>query len=346
MISSQSFPIIFNNHKFYVDPERMSESSHKFQQLVQSVIENREQYYMKLISSDFTVESLDIFFKLCMKEPINVPTEMVEDILQISDFFKADFLKESALKHIYQNINSNYIFIPSHSHTNLELEKINNIHCIDNFDDFDFDEESTKLNDNNQKVYHSLPKVVIYELNIVKKPLRATTFSLKKEGKVIYRAKSNHSFIFIEDGSHEIRMSNSENLKIKINRKVENINEVVMNDSKFFINYITFPQSNISSMDVIFEQNGQQYRWRPMEPKYNNKTNKFTLSLGGEYRAKSVVSKHNMTLINSQGKIVFICRKVANGKFEIETSSLLNSDIAAALAFSAVVGPLVKKNII
>ena len=143
----QPITVIYQNESFLVDPYLLSNSSRKFQELINSSQENIQNIHLKLLNNKFTPRNVDNFLKICQNQQTDVKNSELEEILLLAQIFGADQVFNTGLNFIHQTIDPNYI-VPNQTPEDLsslilENENVQSHFQNVNLNELEFDDSYT-----------------------------------------------------------------------------------------------------------------------------------------------------------------------------------------------------------
>lgn len=339
-MTNQTFPIIFRNERFMVDPSCLYDSSKKFQELIKYNNEDIQTLHLRIAYDNFTTRNMSNFLKICQNQQTDVQNSELEEICLIAKMFQADQIYDTGVTFIQENVDPNF-FIPYNKFSDsdgiryliLETDDQNPlIHHI-NLNELDFDESSeftkreSKDNNNKKNNTQSEPKKkacsVCYQITEENPLSKHNRYNLSKDDKILFQAKMKKDEIFITAGKNK-------NAAI-IKRNNQGYNIVAINDQEFKIKYVKFGDQY--SLEVSFVNNGSRLEWMPRNPK----------------KSTEIVGQHNHVPIRSKKNIILqspktnnptcIVRKMSKKVVEVECHPLINPIIAFSIAISQKIGP-------
>ena len=349
-MQNQTFIVIYQSQKFYVDPSLLYNSSKKFRELVDKA-DNLQTIHLKINYNKFSSRNVGNFLKLCQNESTDVQNSEMKEICLIAKMFQADKIYNTGINFIQSNIDPNF-FIPNdmfddtspNKYLELESDELSPIHHADlnelEFDD-DFDsvtEKETETNGkkendesnppSNQKKQHH---TVCYQITSDNHFMKCKRYYLMKDNQVICMAKQKDDEIYIGEGNDVHISENKSNNTAIIIRTRNRFNVVETNDQEFKIKYV---KNGINdSIEVSFDHNGTRLEWRYKQPK------RFASYKGG-YGNAPIVSKKNLILQNPFNKPTFIVRKMSKKVYEAECNPNVKPMVVFAIALSQILGPL------
>ncbi|KAK8838646.1 hypothetical protein M9Y10_032682 [Tritrichomonas musculus] len=345
----QPITVIYQNESFLVDPYLLSNSSRKFQELINSSQENIQNIHLKLLNNKFTPRNVDNFLKICQNQQTDVKNSELEEILLLAQIFGADQVFNTGLNFIHQTIDPNYI-VPNQTPEDLsslilENENVQSHFQNVNLNELEFDDScdvvqtetkedksDPKDNNNNQsqppkKKLHS----VFYQITSDNPFMKCPRYYIKKDNQILYMAKIKNNEIFIGPGNNFHISENKIENTAHIVRDYQGYNIVNTDDQEFKIKYLKYGDKY--SMNVSFSHKGTRLNWRPKQPK--NST-----SYNGEFHHQPILSKKNIILQNPRNHPTFILRKMDKKMFEAECHPGVNPIIVFSVALSQILGPI------
>ena len=211
-MTNQSFPILYQNERFLVDPSSLYNSSQKFQELISLYGHEIQSKHLRVTYNNITTRNLCNFLKICQNQQTDVQDAELKEICLIAKLFKAEQIYNTGLNFIKSNIDSNF-FVPDNLFDEINgnqylllesVEKKPLIHHIDvndlEFDDdvepisHDSNKEKNVLNTNNTnnsvqkqpQAVHSVCYQIVEDIPLLKR----SRFYFTKGNNVLYMAKA------------------------------------------------------------------------------------------------------------------------------------------------------------
>ena len=116
-MSNQTFPVIYGNQRYMVDPNMMFNASRKFVQLVQPFGDAANQCHLLIRHSSFSDRSIDNFLKLVQGLPTDVLDSEMKEICEIAKMFQADQIYNTGLSFVQNSIDPTF-FVPDNKYEN------------------------------------------------------------------------------------------------------------------------------------------------------------------------------------------------------------------------------------
>lgn len=348
---NQTFPVIYRDTCFMVDPSFLSNSSRKFKELIKNFLDSGYdiQSLRLIIAYDqFLERNVDNFLKVCQGLQTDVNNSEVEELCEIAKMFQADEIYNKGITFIQNSIDPNF-FIPYNKYCEkqylfIESNETNLIHHV-NLNELEFDENSDcnetednkRINNNraSKNIRNSIRQKyqsVIYQLQVEKPFMKCRRFQLVKDGQTILSAKQKDNEIFICSGNdvhiNEEKFRND--ARITQNRQYFNI--ITTDEQTFKITYIPKGFDKQFSMKLTFVYKQSQLTWTTKYPKVPT-------TIYGELNHIPINSNKNIVLQNPAGQVTFIVRKMKKREFEAECNPSLSPIIAFSIALSQIVGP-------
>ncbi|KAK8875659.1 hypothetical protein M9Y10_005833 [Tritrichomonas musculus] len=345
-MTNQTFPIIYQNERFMVDPSYLYDSSKKFQNLINSNTYDLQSIQLRIINERFTSRNISNFLKICQNQQTDVQNSELEEICLIARMFLAEGIYNTCLNFIQSSINPNYsipcdLINEGYGFEYLILEpkeEIPFVHHV-NLNELEFDDSCEFINpetkesannnnttniENQKKKIHSAVYKIIEEIPITKR----TRYYMYKDNQIIYMAKTKRDEIFIGKGTDfHISENKIENTaRVKFNSNGYNI--VNTDEQEFKIEFVKI--KNSYSMDISFMNNGQKLHWIPKIPKNQ-------IEIEGEYYHRPIPSKRNIMLQNNKNNPTLIIRKMSTKIIEVECHPAVNPISVFAIALSYVI---------
>lgn len=342
-MSDQTFPVYYGDHRFMVNPSKLFNSSRRFAQLVQPFGSSANKAQLTILYDKFSARNVENFLKLAQGLQTDVQNSEMKEVCDIAKMFQADQICSTGVKYIQQNIDRSF-FIPNNKYDDdeqymmVELPIMKAASSIDV--QFDVDDEEQDKPAEPQKTKYS---TIIYEIAVDRRKMKCNRYTMSRNGETFFSAKKKGAEVIIGKGSEIHIKSQKDNHCAKIVQD-QMENTIIADGQKIQLKYVKFPKSGVTSMSVSFEHNGQTLQWSPKEPKYNSNTGKYSLNLTGLHRKRPIQSSKNSAMVNSQGKIMFITRKMRDNLFEVECLPKLSPIIVFTFALSSIIGPSIDES--
>ena len=358
---NQTFPIIYKDSQFLVDPSFLAKSSRRFHELISPYLRNGidiNSLHLNIKYDKFTERNVFNFLKLCQNQQTDVVNSEIPEICEIAKIFQADQIFITGVTFIQNNIDKNFS-IPydrsEESHLVIESNcpiceeiktEVTHHHVID-LNELQFTQssqfnenqhnENTKENNDNKSIpeNHANKKKKIssawYTIQVEKPLMKCKRYLLLKDGKVILCAKQKDNEIVIAEGN-EVHIRNENKNSARITQNREGVNIVSMKDQEIKIRYVVLGVDKQYSLKLSFFHKGTKLTWNPKQAKY-------ATSFNGEYCHIPVQSKKNIILQNPSKHPTFIVRKMKKMTYEAECHPAVNPNIVFAISLSQIVGP-------
>lgn len=343
---NQTFPVIYQNTHYMVDPSYLSNSSQKFKELIDYFINlgyDIKSLRLKIEYDQFSERNVYNFLKLCQNQQTDVQNSEVQEICNIAKMFRADEIYNKGITFIQNSIDPNF-FIPYNKFNErqylfIQTEDNQLIHHA-NLKELEFDDE---INNENMKKNNNCSsdkpnntqktKSVCYQIQVENPIMKCRRFQFIKDGVVIFSGKQKDNEIVISAG-HNVHINESK-LKndARITQNREGFNIITTDDQTFKITYEQ--QSCLEkkfAMNLSFYYKGSELFW-------NTKIPMSASTINGENNHIPVPSKKNIILQNPAEQITFIVRKMKKKLYEAECHQFLSPIIAFSIALSQIVGP-------
>lgn len=346
-MSAQTFPVIYGENRYMVDPNKLFTASRKFAQLVQPFGESANQAQLVILVNNFSERCIHNFLNLVQNLPADVLDSEMKEICEVAKMFQADQIYNTGLDFIQKTIDPSF-YIPENKYENGKQSMMIEIpDQIQNIAEIEFDSNDEELQtpqDEHKETEQSQKKkisTVIYEIKIDRPKFKCNRYHFILDGQVLLSAKKKGSEVVIGKGP-DVHISDSMNHCGKIVQEPM-YNSILADDQNMRLKYIRFSDSDTISMSVSFLNKDKMLEWDPKPPKRNVHTGSYGLKLGGAYHHKAIASNKNSVLINSQGKATFITRKMGENFFEAECNPEVSQTIVFAIALSSIIGPSIDK---
>lgn len=336
-MSNQTFPVIYKDKEYKIDPSKLFNASRRFAKLVQPLGSSAKQAHLIILCENFKHRNIENFLKIVQGIQADVQDSEMKEICEIAKMFQADQIYNTGLQFIQKNIDSSF-FIPNTKYEDddqymmVELPIIRGTESSDI--QFDIEDEEQDRKQEPAKTKYS---TIIYEIHTDNRKMKCPRYRMARNGETLFSAKKKGLEIIIGKGP-EVHIKSKDNHCAKIVQE-QLSNTIIADGQKIQLKYVRFRDSKSTSMNVSFEHNGQTLSWAAKEPKRNEKTGKYSLNLTGLHRHKPIPSNKNSAMINSQGKIMFITRKMGDNFYEVECLPKLSPTIVFCFGLSSIVGP-------
>ena len=348
-MSNQTFPVIFRDNHYLVDPNMLFNASRKFAALVQPFGTEATHCQLVILETSFTERSINNFLKLVQNLPTDVQDSEMKEICEIAKMFQADQIYNTGLNFVQSSIDPSF-YVPDNKYevgkTNLMLEAQGKF--VHHLDDLEFDSEDDESYDKNSenKTTESKPKpkvtTVIYEIRIDRPMMKCHRYHFIKDGEVLFSAKKKGNLIVIGKGVDIHLKSSTVNHCAQISQ--ESMHNIIHIDGqKIILKYVIFDDSKAFSMSVSFKLNNEQIFWFPKQPKLNPRTGTYGLKLTGAHHHKPMNSSKNSVMKNSSGHSTFITRLMGEDFFEAECHPDVPPAIVFSIALSSILGPSINQ---
>lgn len=342
-MSNQTFPVVYGEHHYTVDPNMLFNSSRKFAELVQPFGTEATHCQLVILNQSFSERSINNFLKLVQGLPTDVLDSEMKEICEIAKMFKADQIYTTGLNFVQSSIDPSF-YVPDNKYEigtqNLMLEaKGKIIHQLDELE-FDSDDE-TDTADQSTDSKEDKPKrnpPVIYHIRVERPMMKCNRYHFMKEGEVLLSAKKKGNMIVIGKGKDIHLKSSTVNHVAQITQD-QMCNTIHAEGQTIILKYVRFNDSGAISMSVSFLHNKNQLYWFAKEPKLNPKTGNYCLKLSGHYHHNPMSSNKNSAMKNASGGTTFITRMMAENYFEAECNEEIPHSIVFSIALSSIVGP-------
>lgn len=359
---NQTFPVIYKNSQYFVDPSFLAKSSRRFNELITPYLKNGVDIsllHLKINHDKFTERNIYNFLKLCQNQQTDVLNSEIPEICEIAKIFQADQIFKTGITFIknsidpnfsikYDNFDESFLLIESNMPINAKNEtEVLPHHVIDlneleftqscqfadieannkNYKEKNNNKENQKNNNDKKNKLHS----AWYTIQVEKPLMKCRRYLLIKDGKVILSAKQKDNEIVIAEGS-EVHMRYENKCSARITQNREGFNIVSMKDQEIKIHYVSYGSEKQFSLNLSFIHKGTELSWSPKKPKY-------ATSFNGEYCHIPVPSKKNTILQNRSNHPTFVVRKMKKMTYEAECHPAVNPNIVFAISLSQIVGP-------
>lgn len=350
---NQTFPVIYRNNYYMVDPSCLSSSSRKFKELLNYFLDTGydiQSLRLKIEYDKFSERNIYNFLKLCQNQQTDVQNSEVQEICDIAKMFRADEIYNKGITFIQNSIDPNF-FIPYNKYSDkqylfIETDDTNLIHHA-NLNELEFDDDYNNTNpsdmiknnncssknqstSNDQNVKY---QSVCYQIQVETPFMKCRRFQFIKDGVTIFTGKQKDNEIVISAGNNAHINENKQKNDARITQNREGFNIITTEDQTFRISYVA--QSSIEkkySLNLSFIYKKSELSWSTKIPRSST-------TINGENNHVPLPSKKNIILQNPAGQITFIVRKMKKKLYEAECHLLLSPIIAFSIAISQIVGP-------
>lgn len=325
---NQTFPVIYKNSRFLVDPIIMSSTCRKFRDLINHTNDNQN-VCLRINSTQFSVRNVSNFLKLSQKQSADIQNSDAKEILSLAKIFQANinfttFNFETT--EIDINDNDNILIIQK------ESEALQSAFYYD-LSDLDFD-ESVVQDDATVCTDFNIPtknRSVCYQIKIEKPLLKCNRLYLMKDDQILFMAKQRFNEIHIGKGQNcHLKKNKSQNVA-KMTRDYKGFNIAKVKNQEFKIKYLK--KNGRFYIKTAFDHKCGRQLWGPRESNVKS-------LLRGEYDHDFIKSNKNLVLVNERNNPTFILRKSAKNIFEAECSQQADPTVIFAIAISQIIGPI------
>lgn len=349
-MSNQTFPVIYGEHHYTVDPNMLFNASRKFAELVQPFGTEATHCQLVILNQTFSERSINNFLKLVQGLPTDVQDSEMKEICEIAKMFKADQIYTTGLNFVQSSIDPSF-FVPDNKYEvgsqNLVLEAKGKVihHFLDDLefdsDDEEVDDQTTPEAKQQKKEEAKKNPPVIYQIRVDRPMMKCNRYHFAKDGQVLLSAKKKGNLIVIGKGSDIHLKSSTVNHCAEITQE-QMYNTIHAEGQTIILKYVKFNESGAISMSVSFLHNKTQLYWFAKEPKINPKTGNYGLKLSGAHHHVPVNSSKNSAMKNASGGTTFITRMMGENFFECECNEELPISIVFSIALSSIIGPSIE----
>ncbi|KAK8839388.1 hypothetical protein M9Y10_031737 [Tritrichomonas musculus] len=346
-MSNQTFPVIYGENHYLVDPNMLFNASRKFATLVQPFGTEAIHCQLVILPHSFTERSINNFLKLVQNLPTDVQDSEMKEICEIAKMFQADQIYNTGLNFVQSSIDPSF-FVPDDKYEvgkqNLMLEAVGKF--VHHLDDLEFDSEDDESYDktSENKTTESKPKVdtVIYQIHVDRPMMKCNRYHFSRNGEILFSAKKKGNLIVIGKGVDIHLKSSTVNHCAQIQQEPMR-NVIHVDGQTIILKYVVFEDSKAISMSVSFNHNNNQIYWFPKQPKLNPRTGNFSLKLTGAHHHRPLNSSKNSVMKNSSGHSTFITRLMGEDFFEAECHPDVPPAIVFSIALSSIIGPSINQ---
>lgn len=355
-MSNQTFPVIYKNTRFTVDPKLLYDSSLKFRQVYQPYANSNHGPLQLVISSNlpFTERNMGNFLKLCQNQATDVQNSEMKEICEIARMFQAEKIYNTGASFVQNNIDPNFNvpvnkYDDSNGQRYLIIEDSNE--QSETFSSQSSREVSNASKDDttaqplqiDQEPEPEIPEgSVVYQIRINCPAFKCNRFSFSKDNQIILSAKQKGAKFVIGTGSQVHIKKDTSNQVATMVQSTDCYNTVQAEGQQFVIRYVTDGKMGHYAIEVNFIYKGNEMIWTPEETFAHMKKHDRSPDVTGEYDREPIHSKKNLVLRNPEGNVTFIVRKMDLGFYEAECNKDLPPTFAFAIAISEIVGPYFK----
>lgn len=370
-LPNQTFPVVYNDTIFMVDPVATASASLKFKELIDPLINDNQQLNnarIIVVGNEFTNRNIENFLKLCQNLPTDVHNDEMKEICEIAKMFKADQIYNTGLKFIQDVIDPSfnvpddkydesngqaYVYVELQRKESNESNKpqndVNDGNDVNGVNDVNDVNDVSKNNNVPQKAEdHDNPDLekmyggldsVVYQVKIENRGLKCPIYRFYIDENLKFSAKKKDYHIYIVEGDDiHVKRDKCDHIG-HIHQYPDGFNMIRANDTKFKLQYVNSGKPDELSISVSFPLNDARVNWTPKTPKYDPLTDKYYLNFNGNYHHSPIKSSRNIVLQNSNGHSTFIVRKMDPHCFEIECLPVIDPLIAFGIGLSDIVGP-------
>lgn len=335
-MSNQTFPVIYGDKQFMIDPSKLFNESRRFALLVQPFGSSANRAQLIILRENFSTRNIENFLKVVQGIQTDIQNSEMKEICDIAKMFQADRIYNTGLQFVQKNVDPSF-FIPNNKYDDDDQYMMLELPILTDTSDVQFD-----LEEDEQEKPKETPKTkystIIYEIHVDRRKMKCPKYRMARNGETLFSAKKKGLEVIIGKGPEIHIKSSKENHCAKIVQE-QSSNTIIADGQKISLKYVKFHDSKSTSMNVSFNHNGQTLSWTAKEPKKNAKTGKYSLNLTGLHRHKPIQSNKNSAMVNSQGKIMFITRKMGENFFEVECLPKLSPTIVFCFGLSSIIGP-------
>lgn len=350
---NQTFPVIYKNTRFMVDPKYLYEASLRFRQIYQPYENNNNNGPLQLVVSDklpFTERNMGNFLKLCQNQATDVLNSEMKEVCEIARMFQAEKIYNTGASFVQNNIDQNFN-VPvdkydSYGPNLLTIEQANGGQSEETFSSTTAagGNETTEENDESTTVaQREIPAgSVVYKIRVNCPAFKCNRYSFYKDDEIILSAKQKGPKFVIGTGSTVHLKKDTHNQVATMTQSEDCYNTIQAEGQQFVVRYVTDGKMGHYAIEVNFIYKGNEMVWTPEDTFAHMKNHGYDLQVKGEYDREPINSKKNLVLKNPEGSITFIVRKMDIGYYEAECNKDLSPTFAFAIAISEIVGPYFK----
>lgn len=314
---NKTFPIIYNNTTFMVDPNLLMKTSLKFKELIKPHMKDnhcRKAIRLKILGNEFTNRNMDNFLKLAQQSPTDIKNSEMEEICKISTMFQAESVYQKALSIVQKQVNPDFHVSQKKydgSKRFILIESINH----ENFDNMEKDNNyKGKVKEQNLE-NEPKPKSINYRVKIKYQAMKCPIFQFSIDGKILYTAKHQYNHIFIGEGDEVHIKKTISNRVAEITQQHDRTNFIKTNEKEFQLKYNESTKPKHLSLSATFPHKGKN----------------MTLN--------SKISKKNIVFQNSKGETVLKITKKSYQTYELDTLQSIDPLMIFIISLSAIIGP-------
>lgn len=358
---NQNFTVQYKGHCYMVDPSCLFNSSKKFQELIQPIMNNPEEIknmQLQINYDKFYERNVENFLKLCQNLPTDCTNSEVKEICEIAKLFQAEQIYSTGINFVHNNVDPNFSVTDQQYNENSYLVLISKTgkshHFIDmNSLEFDDDEDDVVNEQTNTKekvdpnITDDLAEKVtntsklhskVYQIKITQQKLKLPVYQFMNNNEILFAAKHKNNITVIGKGNNVHLKTDSANHECRIITE-NGINSVYCANQKFRVSFVYLTTAKTFSMDIVFVLDGNQRHWKPMKPRLDEATKNYVLPLRGEYNHPCLKSSKNTALVNDRDELCLIMRQVSEDTFEAECNPSVPPIIIFSIAMCQIIGP-------
>ena len=338
---NQTFPVIYQNQRFLVDPVLLSNASKKFCDLLNSNQDKIQNPCLRINSDLFTSRIISNFLQICQNQTTDTQNSELKEICLLARMFQAEEIFNTAFNFIKNEIDSDFYIsqdqlneIDNSQNLIIETEALAMQNTYFDLSDFEFDDSYEQAQEND-KAATNLTKAkkpsVCYQIKVENPLMKCHRFYLLKDDKVIYMAKQRYDEIYIgKENSCHLKKDKHLN-DAKIQRDFRGYNIISVPDQEFKVKYLKIGEKFL--IKTTFDHKLGKQIWVP-------KQDDFQKMLKGEYNHAAMKSRKNLVMQNERKHPTFIFRKMKRNVYEAECSQEADPIVTFALAISQIIGPI------
>ena len=318
-----TFPIIYKNERFLVDPILLCNKSQKFQYLMNQNEGKTQNFCLKITYNFFTTRNVSNFLKIIQDQATDVQKSEIKEICLLAKMFQADDIFNKAFNFIKEEIDNNF-FIPSDQLKEISQslvfesesnENSNAFHC--DLNELEFDDSCTendsknnnKISDDKYNNNHLKNISVCYKIKLENPILKCHRFYFMEDDKVVFTAKQKFDDIVIAEGKNCHFKESEQTTMAKIKRDYKGLNIATVRDQEIKIRYLKDGEKFLVKTE--FNHRLGKQTWTPKQIKCDE-------MFKGQFDHKFIKSNRNIILQNTKKHPTFILRKTAKKIFEVE----------------------------
>ena len=358
-MQNQTFPVIYKNTRFMVDPKLLYDSSLKFRQIYQPYTNsNHGPLQLVVVDNSFTERNMGNFLKLCQNQATDVQNSEMKEVCEIARMFQAEKIYNTGASFVQTNIDQNfnvpvdkyddsngrkYLYIEDSNEQSESFNPTPSSREANNTPEENDESTTQSMQQEPQQQESQIPEgSVVYQIRVNCPAFKCNRFSFVKDNQIILSAKQKGARFVIGSGNQVHIKKDTHNQVATMVQSTDCYNTVQAEGQQFVIRYVTDGKMGHYAIEVNFIYKGNEMLWTPEETFAHMKKHDRSPDVTGEYDREPIHSKKNLVLRNPDGNVTFLVRKMDIGFYEAECNKDLPETFAFAIAISEIVGPYFK----